>query len=77
MSLHILEDTDEIVMKKIQSEDVSNHDKTLSVNVAKYKEQNPAERLLGDWSTAGRKKQKKTRSSSSCFCFARQERSLN
>ena len=76
MSLHILEDTDEIVMKKIQSEDVSNQEKTLSGKVEKYKEQSPAERLLGDWSTAGRKKQRKTRSSSSCFCFARQDISL-
>ena len=65
-------------MKKVQSEDVSNQDKTLPGNVAKkYKEQSPAERLLGDWSTAGRKKQKKTRSDSSCFCFARRETSFN
>jgi hypothetical protein len=63
-------------MKKVESEDVTNQDKTLSGNAKKYKEQSPAERLLGDWSTAGRKKQKKTRSASSCFCFARQDRSL-
>ena len=64
-------------MKNDQSEEVTNQDKTLSGNVAKYKEQSPAERLLGDWSTAGRKKQKKTRSDSSCFCFARRETRLN
>ena len=61
-------------MKKVEGEDVSNQ--TLSGNAKKYKKQSPAERLLGDMSTAGMKKQKKTRSASSCFCFARQDRSL-
>jgi hypothetical protein len=62
-------------MEKVESEDVTNQDKTLSGNAKKYNEHSPAERLLGDWSTAGRKKQKKTRSA--CFCFVRQEKSLN
>jgi hypothetical protein len=47
-------------MKKVESEDVSNQ--TLSGNVKKYKEQSPAERLLGEYCS-----QEETKENKKCF----------